>query len=188
VPADRSFISSPAVTRSSRGLFFPRNLLHSNIHIVIQIHAIFSECFFPAELRSLLYLKSYILFSFNNCRIPYITLHPSRDSWEVPANHRLHRPWNLVTCRLNYRDNPVYVIAKWYNLKYANAKRLFPEMPSDYNFLSRICHPPLENTKLPLLFLPSLTQGHKNDLLFVQISNFDFIWNFLIIHKTYLHR
>jgi hypothetical protein len=34
----------------------------------------------------------------------------------------------------------------------------------DYNFLFRICHPTLENTKLSLFFLPSLTQGHKNNM------------------------
>jgi hypothetical protein len=69
------------------------------------------------------------------------------------------------------RDNHVYAIAKWSNPKYANAKRLFPKMPSDYNFLFRICHPPLENIKLPLTFLPSLTWGYKNDRVLCKYQN-----------------
>jgi hypothetical protein len=60
-------------------------------------------------------------------------------------------------------DNPVYIIVKWSNPKYVNAKRLFLEMPSYYNFLFQIYHPPLKNTKLLLPFLHSLTQWYKND-------------------------
>ncbi len=72
----------------------------------------------------------------------------------------------------------MYAIAKLSNPKYANAKRIFPEMSSDYNFLSWICHPPLENTKLPLLFLPSLTQGYKNDLFLCKYQNLILFENF----------
>jgi hypothetical protein len=69
----------------------------------------------------------------------------------------------MFLCNFFLGDNPVYAIAKWSNPKCINAKRLFPERPSDYNFFSRICHLPLKNTKLPVLFLFSLTPGYKND-------------------------